>query len=495
MLCTTTNSRLNDFRCDVGIIMVSEKPDLDAMPASTVPHLRKLLELGDFTGQFNTSSLIYTNDKNIPRFLYVGTGKPEEIDIERIRQSQAHGARTVSEAGFKSAVIPVPLSATPEEIEAAATAIPLSLYQFHKYKTKLSEADKKRLTAVTFLTEDTERKTMVERAVQHGNIYAKGTILTRDLSNEPGNYMTPTRLAETAETIAAESGLNCQIFDKAMLQHHGFGGLLAVAKGSVQEPRLIVLEYLPPDDGYNDTVVYIGKSITYDTGGVNLKPADGLIDMKGDKAGGAAVIAAMRSIGQLKPQMRVIGILPAAENHVGPEALKPDDIIKMYSGNTVEVVNTDAEGRLVLADAHHFAAQYEPDAVINLATLTGAVITTFGHRNAGAMTNDRALLAKLQAAAEKTHERIAELPLDGYDEDVKSTIADVKNLGEGRTAGAIAGGTFLNYFVNDNYPWVHLDIAGTAWNVKNSNYIPESGASGWGAGLLTRFVENWHTDR
>ena len=499
MLCTAMSHRLTDFRCDVGIIMVPEQPDLDAMNPTTAVHLRKLMNLGDFKGEAKTSSFIYTNDEKIPRLLFVGAGNPEDLDTERIRQIYAQSAKTVSEIGLTSAVIPVHASATPEEIEAAATAIPLSLYQYH-HKTKISEADEKRLKlkSVTFLTEDAERKAMVETAVQRGNIYANGTILTRHLSNAPGNYMTPTKLAETAETIAAEYGLNCQIFDKAMLERKKFGGILAVSQGSLQEPRFIILEYLP-DDAYNETIVLVGKGITYDTGGVNVKPADGLLGMKADKAGAAAVIGAMQSIAQLKPKnVRVIGLIASAENHIGPAALKPDDVITMYNGKKVEIVNTDAEGRLVLGDALHWAAQYAPNAVIDLATLTGAVLVTFGHYVAGAMTNDASLLSKVETAARQTHERISELPLlDDYDEDVKSKIGDIKNLGDSRNAGTIAAAKFLEFFVNNNYPWVHLDIAGTAWGsgVKGSNYIPE-GASGWGSRLLTRFVESWtHTDR
>ena len=264
----------------------------------------------------------------------------------------------------------------------------------------------------------------------------------------------------------------------------------------LKEPRFIILEYLP--ENYNDTIVLVGKGITYDTGGVNVKPADGLLGMKGDMAGSAAVIAALQSIGQLRPKnARVIGLIASAENHIGPAALKPDDVITMYSGNTVEIINTDAEGRLVLADALYWAAQYAPSAVIDLATLTGAALVTFGHKAAGAMTNDAALLSKVKAAAVQTYERIAELPLwDDYDDDIQSKVADIKNLGEGRNAGTIAGGSFLKFFVNNSYPWVHLDIAGTAWGVKGSSYIPEDGASGWGANLLTRFVEDWtHPDR
>ena len=497
MLCTATSQRLTDFRGDIGIIMVTEQPDLDTMDPTTAAHLRRLMSLGDFKGEAKTSSFIYTNDEKIPRLLFVGAGK-EDLDTERIRQIFAQSAKTVSEIGLTSAVIPVHASATPEEIEAAATAIPLSLYQFH-HKTKISEADEKRLKlkSVTFLTEDAERKAMVETAVQRGSIYANGTILARHLSNEPGNYMTPTKLAETAETIAAEYGLNCQIFNKMMLERKHFGGLLAVAQGSLEEPTFTILEYLP-DDAYNETIVLVGKGITYDTGGVNVKAADGLLGMKADMSGAAAVIGAMQSIAQLKPKnVRVIGLIASAENHIGPAALKPDDVITMYNGKKVEIVNTDAEGRLVLGDALHWAAQYAPNAVIDLATLTGAVLVTFGHYVAGAMTNNPSLLSKVETAALQTHERISELPLlDDYDEDVSSKIADIKNLGEARNAGTIAAAKFLQFFVDDNYPWVHLDIAGTAWGVKGSNYIPPEGASGWGSRLLTKFVENWtHTDR
>ena len=493
MRYTVDTGKLIDAAGDAAIIIVPENPDFDAFDPAIAVHIRRLIGLGDFAGKAETNSLVYTNDGiEIPRILFVGAGKQEaQKDIENTREIYGLAARILSEMGLKSATLPVTAAATPQELEAAATAISLSLYQFNLHKTQISDAEKNHLQSVTFFTEDAQRKPMIEAAVRRGELIANGTIFARDLSNAPGNYLTPKSLAEKAEAIAAASGLNCEIFDKATLEEKGFRTLLAVAQGSVEEPRFIILEYVPDGEG-QDTVVLVGKGITFDTGGINIKPADGLIGMKCDMAGAAAVIGAMSVIGHIKPNVRVIALVAAAENMPGSKALRPDDIITSYGGKTIEILNTDAEGRLVLADTLGWAAQYNAKAVIDLATLTGAVLGTFGKHCAGAMTNDAPLMAKVSAAAIKTHERVWELPLwDDYDKDVKSTVADIKNLGDGRNAGTIAAGKFLQAFVEHNYPWVHLDIAGTAWDVKGKSYIPENGASGYGVQLLVQLVEDW----
>ena len=391
--------------------------------------------------------------------------------------------------GVRTVTIPIPIEATPEMIQAAAEACLLALYQFNEHKTDSDDEDeKKQIESMTFLVENEHSRTTIEEAVQRGEVIAKGTLLARDLSNQPANHLTPTQLAEKAETVADSTGLDCQIFDKATLKEKGFRTLLAVAQGSVEEPRFIVLEYVPDGEG-QDTVVLVGKGITFDTGGISLKSGGGMHEMKHDMSGAAAVIGAMQAIGQLKPNVRVIGVVAATENMPSGTAIKPGDVVTSYGGKTIEILNTDAEGRLVLADALGWSAQYNPKGVIDLATLTGAVITCLGHIAAGAMGTDPELMEKVKAAAVKTHERVWELPLwDDYDEGVKSKVADVQNIGDGG-AGTIAGGAFLKKFA-EGYPWVHLDIAGTAWGMKGSSYIPE-GASGYGVRLLVQLVEDW----
>ena len=491
--------KTGDFRqeeTDVVVIGMLENPDfysghLHLADEALGGRIRELIELGDFKGKMKDTSLLYTRGAmKTPRVLLVGLGAYHELTVEKVRQGAGHAAKHVRDIGLKTAtfLIPDEVPDAGNMVQAAAEAILLSLYQFNQHKTVQEDDDEKALESITFLAESEPSQPTVERAVHRGQTIAEGTILARDLSNQPANHLTPTQLAERAEAVAADSGLRCEVFDKATLEEKGFRTLLAVAQGSVEEPRFIILEYTPEGEG-QDTVVLVGKGITFDTGGISLKPGKGMHEMKHDMSGAAAVLGAMKAVGQLKPDLHVIGVIAATENMPSGTAIKPGDVVTSYGGKTIEILNTDAEGRLVLADALGWTAQYNPQGVVDLATLTGAVITCLGHIAAGAMSTDLALMDKVKAAAEKTHERVWELPLwDDYDEGIKSKVADVQNIGDG-TAGTIAGGAFLKKFVED-YPWVHLDIAGTAWGMKGSTYIPE-GASGYGVRLLVQLVEDW----
>ena len=491
--------KTGDFRqeeTDVVVIGMLENPDfysghLHLADEALGGRIRELIELGDFKGKMKDTSLLYTRGAmKTARVLLVGLGAYHELTVEKVRQGAGHAAKHVRDIGLKTAtfLIPDEVPDAGNMVQAAAEAILLSLYQFNQHKTVQEDDDEKALESITFLAESEPSQPTAERAVQRGQTIAEGTILARDLSNQPANHLTPTQLAERAEAVAADSGLRCEVFDKATLEEKGFRTLLAVAQGSVEEPRFIILEYTPEGEG-QDTVVLVGKGITFDTGGISLKPGKGMHEMKHDMSGAAAVLGAMQAVGQLKPDLHVIGVIAATENMPSGTAIKPGDVVTSYGGKTIEILNTDAEGRLVLADALGWTAQYNPQGVVDLATLTGAVITCLGHIAAGAMSTDSALMDKVKAAAEKTHERVWELPLwDDYDEGIKSKVADVQNIGDG-TAGTIAGGAFLKKFVED-YPWVHLDIAGTAWGMKGSTYIPE-GASGYGVRLLVQLVEDW----
>ncbi len=491
--------KTGDFRqeeTDVVVIGMLENPDfysghLHLADEALGGRIRELIELGDFKGKMKDTSLLYTRGAmKTARVLLVGLGAYHELTVEKVRQGAGHAAKHVRDIGLKTAtfLIPDEVPDAGNMVQAAAEAILLSLYQFNQHKTVQEDDDEKALESITFLAESEPSQPTVERAVHRGQTIAEGTILARDLSNQPANHLTPTQLAEKAEAVAADSGLRCEVFDKATLEEKGFRTLLAVAQGSVEEPRFIILEYTPEGEG-RDTVVLVGKGITFDTGGISLKPGKGMHEMKHDMSGAAAVLGAMKAVGQLKPDLHVIGVIAATENMPSGTAIKPGDVVTSYGGKTIEILNTDAEGRLVLADALGWTAQYNPQGVVDLATLTGAVITCLGHIAAGAMGTDSALMDKVKSAAEKTHERVWELPLwDDYDEGIKSKVADVQNIGDG-TAGTIAGGAFLKKFVED-YPWVHLDIAGTAWGMKGSTYIPE-GASGYGVRLLVQLVEDW----
>ena len=454
--------------------------------------IQAFLNLGDFKAKPKTTSVLYTNGAiKTPRIILVGLGPFEKLDAEQVRQAAGHTITYARDMGLKSITVPIPPETQDDWAQAAVEASILSLYQFKQHKTQSdeNEDEDKTLESMSFLVGSEAESTKLERIVKRGQTIANGTLLARDLSNQPANHLTPTQMAEKAEEVATETGLGCEVFDKATLIEKGFRTLLAVAQGSAEEPRFIILEYTPEEGDRTDTVVLVGKGITFDTGGISIKSGKNMHEMKHDMSGAAAVIGAMQVIGHLKPDVRVIGLIAATENMPGGTAIKPGDVITAYGGKTIEILNTDAEGRLVLADALGWTAQYEPKGVIDLATLTGAVITCLGHIAAGAMGTDAELMDKVKAAAEKTHERVWELPLwDDYDEGVKSKIADVQNIGDG-TAGTLAGGAFLKKFA-EGYPWVHLDIAGMAWGMKGGTYVPE-GASGYGVRLLVQLVEDW----
>ena len=450
--------------------------------------IRRLIDLGDFEGKHKQTALLYTNSAvTAPRIALVGMGKSDEFDTEKAREAAGEISCQLRDLGVKTIGIPTPSDAPPEMIQAATEGSILALYQFNQHKTEGLD-DIKELDAITFLISDEDGKSPLEKAVVLGSAIARGTTLARDLSNQPGNQLTPTILAKKAQEVAEATGLKCEVFDLAELKEKGFGTLVAVAQGSQEEPRFITLEYIP-EGGERETVVFVGKGITFDTGGISLKPGKGMEEMKHDMSGAAAVLGAMQVIGNIKPDLHVVGLIAASENMPSGTAIKPGDVVTSYSGKTVEIINTDAEGRLVLADALGYAGRYEPQAVIDLATLTGAVIVALGNFTAGMMGTNQDVMNRLQAAGEKTHERVWQLPLwDDYDEQIKSDTADVKNVGDG-TAGTIAGAVFLKKFA-EGYPWVHLDIAGTAWDMKGSSYVPKT-ASGFGVRLLVQLAQDW----
>jgi leucyl aminopeptidase len=283
--------------------------------------------------------------------------------------------------------------------------------------------------------------------------------------------------------------LKCKILTRKNITKEKMGALLAVSAGSEEPPRFIILEYGEPSDDY-DTIVFVGKGITFDSGGISLKPGSGMEEMKHDMSGAAAVVGAMRAIGEMKPPLHVVGLIPSSENLPDGKALKPGDIITAYSGKTIEIINTDAEGRLVLADALGYADRYKPAAVIDLATLTGACVVALGHAASGMMGNNENLMTRVRSAGDTSGDRVWPLPLwEEYHDEIKSHIADVKNTG-GRWGGALTAGAFLEKFVD--YPWVHLDIAGPAYSEKASDYCPQ-GATGVGARLLIQMIRDWGT--
>jgi leucyl aminopeptidase len=300
--------------------------------------------------------------------------------------------------------------------------------------------------------------------------------------------MTPGKMAEIALNLSKEYKFRCEVLSPSDLEKLKFGALLAVAQGSQQPAKFIVMEHMP-EKKRKGTIVLVGKAITFDSGGISIKPSEGMWEMKGDMAGGAAVIATMACAARESIPVHLIGLVPATENLPSGTAYKPGDIIKSYSGKTIEIISTDAEGRLILADALAYAQKYEPKAILDIATLTGACVIALGHIVAGLLGNDQRLLNKVKRSAEKTGEKVWELPLhEEYDEQIKSDLADMKNSG-GRPAGTITAAAFLKKFVGKTH-WAHLDIAGRDWEEKSKPYIPK-GPVGFGVRLFLEFLRNW----
>ncbi|HKC84515.1 MAG TPA: leucyl aminopeptidase, partial [Blastocatellia bacterium] len=325
----------------------------------------------------------------------------------------------------------------------------------------------------------------VGRGVERGRIIAEATNFARELINEPANVITPTELARRAEDMAREHGLEFDALDEARMKELGMGAFLGVAQGSAEPAKMITLTYAPKTES-KETIAIVGKGITFDTGGISIKPSDGMEKMKYDMAGGATAIGAMRAIAQLKPQVKVIGVVPTTENMPGGRAQRPGDVVRAMSGKTIEVINTDAEGRLILADAVAYARKLGATRIIDLATLTGAVSIALGDVYVALLGTDQAWIDKILAAAKKAGEKVWQLPLDkDYREQIKSEIADIKNVG-GRKAGTITGAYFIREFAEDT-PWAHLDIAGTAWNENGKPYLA-IGPTGVGLRTLVNLV-------
>ena len=422
----------------------------------------------------------------------VGVGEAKEVTPEVLRRA---AAALVKAAWHDTRVTTTLLDAAPRGLEKgrAAQAIvegaAMASYRFSVYKRDVKPCRIETLTIVG-------RGAAVKRGVGRGERIAAAVALARDLVNEPAGAMTPRRLAHVAGEIAEREGLTLTVLDEVEIANLGLGGLQGVARGSEEPPRLIELVYEPARGTRSNgrtakrqvpTLALVGKGITFDSGGLSLKTADGMETMKTDMGGGAAVLAAMSVLSSLKPGVKVVGIVPATENMPSGSAIKPGDVLKIRNGKTVEVLNTDAEGRLVLADGLSLAVEAGADAIVDLATLTGACVVALGRTIAGLMGNDDALIDRVRAAADRSGEPVWHLPLpEEYRKDIDSEIADIKNTGAGRYGGALTAGLFLQEFVGDT-PWVHLDIAGPARADSEDGYIAKGG-TGFGVRTLVETV-------
>ncbi len=450
---------------------------------------------GDFTGRLNRLSVIYTRGSiQAKRIVIVGLGKRVDFSLERLRGAYAAAAQhirslNVSEMSttldFGTVIPPLDHMA-----EAVVEGVILGLYQFTPFKT-IDRENIREISEFTILDTDEASVKVIRTAVKTAEIIAGAVAFARDIVSTPANEMTPTDLANEARESARGKNIQCKILEAEEIRTLGMNALLGVAAGSDQPPKLIILEYRGGKKS-SPVIALVGKGLTFDSGGISIKPSEKMDQMKSDMAGGAAVIAAIRAAAELGLPVNLVGIVPATENLPGGKAYKPGDILKTLSGQTVEVVTTDAEGRLILADALTYAGRYKPAAIIDLATLTGACIIALGDHVIGMMGTDDELKREIREAADLTGERVWELPLwEEYTELIKGDAADYKNSG-GRAGGAITAGAFLEKFTG-GYPWVHLDIAGPAWLTKERPYIPK-GASGVGVRLLVRFLRNWYKE-
>ncbi len=455
-----------------------------------------LLQEGEFTGKLRQQSVLHTQGR-LPakKVVLTGLGKPEKLTLDALRQAAGSAANYLR--GLRASTLATTIDGTERAqltpsgaAQAVVEGMMLALYCFDKFKTE--ENDRKDVAAITLVTSGREQVKAVQQGAEIGRIVADSANFARSLVNHPSNEMTPTILAEQARQMAKDCDLKCEVLDRKDMEKLGMGLLLGVAQGSEQPPKFIMLEHRGGKRSQGN-IVFVGKGVTFDSGGISIKPADGMERMKYDMSGGAAVIGALRATALLKVPQNVVGLIPATENLPSGKATKPGDVHRAMNGKTAEIINTDAEGRLILGDALAYAARYKPLACVDLATLTGACVVALGHEAIGMLGNPQSeeLMERLRRAGMRTGERVWQLPLwDEYLEHVKSDVADVKNVGMGRAAGTIAGAAFLVKFV-DGYPWVHLDIAGTAWADREQPYKPKGG-TGVGVRLLTQMLLDWN---
>jgi leucyl aminopeptidase len=456
--------------------------------------LQAFLDRGDFAGRREEVDVLYPRGRmRAKRVVMVGLGPQKELTLERIRQAAGRAITMARSIGVRELATVVHGVGTggfdPEDAaQAVVEGSMLANYSFDRYRTR----DGQRiplLRQIAVVEDDDARLAAVRRGAQRGRVLAEAVTATRDLCNTPSLDLTPRRFAEhAAELGSKDSGVSVRVLDEKECKKLGMGSFLGVAKGSDEPPRFVVFEYVPKGTP-KATICLVGKGITFDTGGISLKPADGMEKMKYDMSGAAAVLGVFHALRKLKPAVRVIGITPTTENMPGGHAIKPGDVLTAMDGTTLEVTNTDAEGRLILADGVAYATRFKPDAIIDIATLTGAIVIALGGQAAGLFTNDTALGGRLKQSAERTGERLWEMPTwPEYKDLIQSDIADMKNSA-GREGSAIQGALFIGHFAGST-PWAHLDIAGTAWNDKPKPYGPK-GSTGFGVRLLVDLLTHW----
>ncbi len=477
-------------RCDCIVVGVFDSRKLSE-PAQRLDkaaggHLAGILRRGDMEGKAGATLLVHGAPRiAAERVLLVGLGKEAEFGEKAYREAVAATVRTLKGGGSKNVVVtlselPVAKRSAAWRVRQGALAVNDVLYRPDQLKSK-KENGKPGLAAIAFSVAGKDARPAAA-ALAQGAAIAQGMDLTRELGNLPANICTPSYLAQQARKLAKEFGLKCEVLDRARMERLGMGSLLSVARGSHQPPRFIVLQY-QGGKARTKPVVLVGKGITFDTGGISLKPGAEMDEMKYDMSGAASVLGTFRALAAMKLPLNVVGLIPTTENMPGGAATRPGDIVTSMSGQTIEILNTDAEGRLILCDALTYAERFDPECVVDVATLTGACVIALGAVASGLLANDDGLAAELLEAGQASGDRAWQLPLwDDYQEMLKSNFADIPNISGSRAAGTITGACFLARFTKQ-YRWAHLDIAGTAWRSGK-----EKGSTGRPVPLLTHFL-------
>ncbi|HYX42925.1 MAG TPA: leucyl aminopeptidase [Pyrinomonadaceae bacterium] len=480
-----------DEKADAGVLQ-----ELDAATGGLV---KSVIESGELKGKEGETVYVHLGAggrMKAQRLLLVGAGERDAYKLAQVAQTAGTATRTLRARNVKS--VGLILRATNDEDERAASAAVegalMGLFEPDKYRT--IEKEERQIERLLLLASNADEAAL-KRGAERGRITGESVNFTRDLANEPGAYMTPTIMAERAREIAEQFGLEFHVLEREQMEQEGMGALLSVARGSDEPPKLIILKYTPEgagqkddaqaDAGQSELLALVGKGITFDTGGISIKPSENMELMKYDMTGGATVMGVMRAVAQLKPPIPILGVVPSTENMPSGKATKPGDVVRAMNGKTIEVINTDAEGRLILADAVCYAKKLGATRVVDMATLTGAVSIALGDVNVAILGTDQALIDEVIAAGRDVGEKFWQLPLDKeYTRQIKSDIADIKNVG-GRKAGTITAAAFIKEFA-DGLSWAHLDIAGTAWGDEAKPYRAK-GPTGIAVRTLLRLIE------
>jgi leucyl aminopeptidase len=484
MKFSLTQKFLFSVPADLSVVFSFDVHNLDA---ENRKRIEEIIHSEQFEDKVGSTLLLRTEDR---KFLVVGLGKVEELNMFDWQTAFAGVCRKAKEVRATTVTISLPMKeinkrshVSPQNlVKGAVEGLELGAYAFTKHKKKepVSEID-----SVMFIVEP-RYENEVKKGITLGEITSKATSMARDLVNEPSSVTTPTFLSLIAQSLAKEHPeITCEVMGEKEIKKLGMGGLIGISKGSDEEPKFIVLSYKGKGE---KTVVVVGKGVTFDSGGLSLKPDKSMETMKLDMAGAASVLGIFSALPKLKPSVNVIGLLPLCENMPSGSAVKPGDILTSYNGKTIEIISTDAEGRVILADALSYAQKFHPDVIIDLATLTGACSIALGEEIAGLFANEKILADQLLSVGKETGERLWELPLAReYEELLKSPVADIKNVAKTRAGGAITGALFLKPFVPENVQWAHIDIGGTAWQEKDTSLCPEGG-TGFGVRLISEYL-------